>query len=120
MNKKIIGILSAVTLLSGAVYLSGQGGLGSLSSSVLTGDACTQAQLDAQKAQYEASSDQITNIKEQMSSLENNISSAEKNIEMHQKAVTDKKQETKNSNQELNELENYIRNQCDVKKASGR
>ena len=120
MNKKIIGILSAVTLIGGAVYLSGQGGFGGLSSSVLSGDACTQAGLDAQKDQYEGSSEQIANLKEQISSLENSISSAEKSIKTHQKTLADKKQEIKKTNQEINQLENYIQNQCDVKKTGGR
>lgn len=118
MNKKIIGILSAVTLLGGAAYLSGQGGFGALSSSVLSGDACTQAQLDAQKAQYEASSDQIASLEEQMSSLEESISAAEESIATYQTRVAEKKQEIKNTNQEINQLENYIKNQCGVKKTT--
>lgn len=118
MNKKIIGILSAVTLIGGAVYLSGQGGLGGLSSSVLGGDACTQAGLDAQKAQYEGSSDQIASLEEQMSSLEDSISSAEESIATYQARVAEKKQEIKNTNQEVNQLENYIKSQCDIKKQS--
>lgn len=118
MNKKIIGILSAVTLLGGAVYLSGQGGFGALSSSVLGGDACTQAGLDAQKAQYEGSSDQIASLEEQMSSLEDSISSAEDSIATYQTNVANKKQEIKNTNQEVNQLENYIRSQCGIKKTS--
>lgn len=116
MNKKIIGILSAVTLIGGAVYLSGQGGFGGLSSSVLTGDACTQAGLDAQKAQYEASSDQIASLEEQMSSLEDSISSAEESIATYQTNVAKRKQEIQNTNQEVNQLNNYIQNQCGVKK----
>lgn len=116
MNKKIIGIISAVTLLGGAVYLSSQGGFGSLSSSVLTGDACTQASLDAQKTQYEASSDQIASLEEQMSSLEDSISAAEESIATYQANVANKKQEIKNTNQEVNQLENYIRSQCGIKK----
>ncbi len=116
MNKKIIGILSAVTLLGGAVYLSGQGGFGALSSSVLSGDACTQAGLDAQKAQYEGSSDQIASLEEQMSSLEDSISSAEESIATYQTNVAKRKQEIQNTNQEVNQLNNYIQNQCGVKK----
>ncbi len=119
MNKKIIGILSAVTLLGGAVYLSGQGGFGGLSSSVLGGDACTQAGLDAQKAQYEGSSDQIASLEEQMSSLEDSISSAQESIATNKTRVAEKKQDIKNTNQEVNQLENYIKNQCGVKKQSG-
>lgn len=116
MNKKIIGILSAVTLLGGAVYLGGQGGFGGLSSSVLTGDECTQANLDAQRPQYKASSDQIASLEEQMSSLEDSISSAEESIATYQTNVAKRKQEIQNTNQEVNQLNNYIQNQCGVKK----
>lgn len=116
MNKKIIGILSAVTLLGGAVYLSGQGGLGGLSSNVLSEDACTQAGLDAQKTQYEAITTQIEGLEEQISSLENSISAAEESIVVYQTNVAKRKQEIQNTNQEVNQLENYIQNQCGVKK----
>lgn len=71
MNKKIIGIISVVTLLGGAVYLSGQGGFGNLSSSVLGDEEVCSIQW------YE----------EQISTTRNNIAQAQEKIQTQQQSI---------------------------------
>ena len=81
MNKKIIGILSAVTLLGGAVYLSGQGGFGGLSSSAIGSAECSAASQSAGEAQYIKSAEHIANLEEQITKIQKNTKEREKDNE---------------------------------------
>lgn len=103
MNRKIIGILSAVTLLSGAVYLSSQGGFGSLSSSVLSEEEVCS----------------IESYEEQISTIENNIALAQEKIQTQQQSIQKNNENITTLSQTLRERQAALKQAQSDKKKCG-